>query len=208
MTFHPGHFNCIGSPSDDVIEHTIRDLDYHASILDIMELGNDSVMVIHGGGIYGDKDKTIGRWCENYMKMPDNIKRRLVLENCERNFSIEDCLKVSERVNIPVVFDTHHYDCYNIMHPNEKLDTPANYIPKILETWKRRNIKPKFHVSEQGAGKCGHHSDYIETIPYYLLEIPEKYDTNIDIMIEAKMKEKAIFKLYEKYPFLSCKKNI
>jgi len=208
LTFHPGHFNCIGSLNNDVIEQTIRDLDYHASVLDMMELGNDSVMVIHGGGIYGDKDKTIDRWCENYLKLPDNIKRRLVLENCERNFSIEDCLKVSERVNIPVVFDTHHYDCYNIIHPNEKLDTPDNYIPEILKTWKRRNIKPKFHVSEQGSGKCGHHSDYIETIPDYLLEIPKKYNTNIDIMIEAKMKEKAIFKLYEKYPFLSCKINI
>ncbi|NDB30781.1 UV DNA damage repair endonuclease UvsE [archaeon] len=206
LTFHPGHFNCLGSPTESVIEHTIRDLDYHASVLDMMDLGIDSVMVIHGGGIYGDKNKTIERWCENYIKLPDNIKRRLVLENCERNFSIEDCLRVSEKVKVPVVFDTHHYECYNIMHPNEKLDIADNYIPKILETWKCRGIKPKFHVSEQGAGKCGHHSDYIETIPNYLLEIPEKYKTNIDIMIEAKMKEKAIFKLYEKYPYLDCKK--
>ena len=48
-------------------------------------------------------------------------------------------------------------------------------------------------------------SDYIEVIPDYLLEIPEKYGTHIDIMIEAKMKEQAIFKLYNKYPFLNCK---
>jgi len=27
-------------------------------------------------------------------------------------------------------------------------------------------------------------------------------------MIEAKKKEQAIFKLYEKYPFLNCKKKI
>jgi UV DNA damage endonuclease len=208
LTFHPGHFNCLGSPTESVIEHTIRDLDYHASVLDMMELGPDSVMVIHGGGIYGDKNKTIDRWCENYNKLPDNIKRRLVLENCERNFSIEDCLRVSEKVKVPVVFDTHHYECYNIMHPNEKLEIADNYISKILETWSRRGIKPKFHVSEQGAGKCGHHSDYIETIPNYLLEIPKKYKTDIDIMIEAKMKEKAIFKLYEKYPYLDSKKNI
>jgi len=54
------------------------------------------------------------------------------------------------------------------------------------------HIKPKVHVSEQGPGKCGHHSDFIETIPEYLLEIPNKYNINIDIMIEAKMKEQAI----------------
>ena len=57
----------------------------------------------------------------------------------------------------------------------------------IINTWKKRNIKPKFHISEQGTGKCGHHSDYIEILPEYLLEIPEKYDVHIDIMIEAKM---------------------
>ena len=68
-----------------------------------------------------------------------------------------------------------------------------------------KNIKPKFHISEQGSGRCGHHSDYIETIPNYLLEIPEKYNTEFDILVEAKMKEQAIFKLYRKYPFLDCK---
>ena len=75
-----------------------------------------------------------------------------------------------------------------------------DYIPDILKSWTDRGIKPKFHVSEQGSGRCGHHSDYIEVIPDYLMEIPEKYGIKIDIMIEAKMKEKAIFKLYSKYP--------
>ena len=57
----------------------------------------------------------------------------------------------------------------------------------------------------QGLGKCGHHSDYIIEIPKYLLDIPNKYETEIDIMIEAKMKEKAILKLYEIYPELNCR---
>ena len=62
------------------------------------------------------------------------------------------------------------------------------------------------HISEQGEGRIGHHSDYIEEIPDYILEIPSKYSTNIDVMIEAKRKEKAILKLYKKYPFLMCSK--
>ena len=59
------------------------------------------------------------------------------------------------------------------------------YIKDILDSWTNKGIKPKFHVSEQGSGRCGHHSDYIEVIPNYLLEIPEKYGIHIDIMIEA-----------------------
>ena len=174
-------------------------------MLDLMELDENSVMVIHGGGVYKNKEETIKRWCDNYLKLPENIKKRLVLENCERNFSIVDCLKISNTVNVPIVFDTHHYTCYNQLHPDEKFEKPEYYISLILNTWKDRNIKPKFHVSEQGKGKCGHHSDYVENLPEYLLEIPIKYNTDIDIMIEAKKKEKAIKKLYEKYPYLNCK---
>ena len=204
ITFHPGQYNVVGTPSSQAFKQTACDLKYHADVLDLMGMGDDSVMVVHGGGIYGDKEATKTRWCEQFQKLPKNVQRRLVLENCERCFSIQDCLDVSDKVLIPVVFDTHHYECYNILHPKETLKDACYYIPHILETWKRRGIKPKFHVSEQGSGKTGHHSDYIEEIPDYLLGIPGKFGIMVDVMIEAKMKEKAIEQLYGKYPFLSC----
>jgi len=205
LTFHPGQYNVVGTPNPKVFQKTIEDLKYHADVLDLMGLDNNSVMVVHGGGLYGNKEATKKRWCEQYMKLPENVRNRLVLENCEKCFSIQDCLDISDEINIPVVFDTHHYTCYNQLHPDETLQPADYYIPLILETWARRGIKPKFHVSEQGSGRCGHHSDYIEVIPEYLLEIPKKYGVHIDIMIEAKKKELAIFKLYKKYPFLNCK---
>lgn len=206
LTFHPGQYNVVGSPNIKAFHQTCTDLKYHADVLDLIGADQHSVMVVHGGGVYGDKEKTIQRWCEQFKLLPDNVQKRLVLENCEKCFSVEDCLRIAEQINIPVVFDTHHYECYNKLHPDETIAPASEYIPRILATWKVRNIKPKFHVSEQGSGRCGHHSDYIETIPDYLLEIPQKYNTDIDIMIEAKMKEQAIFKLYRKYPQLNCKK--
>lgn len=207
LTFHPGQYNVVGTPNEATFKQTCVDLAYHADVLDLMEMDNQSVMVVHGGGLYGDKEKTIERWCERYPLLPKNVQKRLVLENCEKCFSVEDCLRISKCVNIPVVFDTHHYECYNKLHPEHKAKPASEYIETILESWKRRGIKPKFHVSEQGSGRVGHHSDYIEVIPEYLLEIPDKYGIEIDIMIEAKAKEQAIFKLYEKYPQLNCKKR-
>ena len=204
LTFHPGQYNVVGTPNKKAFDQTISDLKYHADVLDLMNLDQNSVMVVHGGGTYGDKKKTRKRWVKQFKKMPENVQKRLVLENCEKNFSIRDCLKISKKINIPVVFDTHHFECYKLLHPDEKFKEPSYYMSKILETWSRRNIKPKFHVSQQGSGKTGHHSDFIEVIPEYLLEIPEKYGIDIDIMIEAKKKEQAIFKLYEKYPELDC----
>ena len=205
LTFHPGQYNVVGTPNKKYFEQTIVDLKYHADVLDHIDAGKDSVMVVHGGGIYGDKDATIKRWCEQYMLLPNNVRARLVLENCEKCFSIEDCLNVSEAVNIPVVFDTHHYSCYCQLHPEENFLPAVEYIPRILASWKRRDIKPKFHVSEQGSGRVGHHSDYIDEIPGYLREIPARYGFEIDIMIEAKMKEQSIIRLYEKYPEMNCK---
>jgi len=216
LTMHPGQFNCLGSPKQSVIEQTFKDLTYHAEVLDLMgyqydtELGKDSVLVVHGGGVYGDKPATIKRWVENYHKLPQIVRNRLVLENCEKCYSIMDCLRISHMIwkqygeYLPIVLDTHHFECYKKLHPDEEFMEPSEYIESILDTWIDKGIKPKFHVSEQGSGKIGHHSDYIEILPEYLLEIPKKYNINIDIMIEAKMKELSIQKLYEKYPQCNC----
>ena len=205
LTFHPGQFNVLSSISEKAYLQTLKDLEYHADVFDMMCMGKDSVMVIHGGGVYGEKEKTMKRWIENYHKLPDKIKNRLVLENCEKSYSIEDTLRMHESTGVPLVFDTHHFDCYILLHPDEEFSPASEYIPQILDTWKEKGIKPKFHVSEQGSGKIGHHSDYIDIIPQYLLDIPERYGIEIDIMIEAKMKELSIQELYKKYPQCNCK---
>jgi len=207
ITFHPGQYNVVGAINQKAFHQTISDLSYHATVLDLMGMGDDSVMVVHGGGIYGDKEATKKRWCKQFKMLPDNVRRRLVLENCERCFNIVDCLDVSREIGIPVVLDTHHFECYKLLHPSEEFLNASEYIPDILKSWSYRGIKPKFHVSEQGSGRCGHHSDYVDIIPHYLLEIHQKYGIHIDVMIEAKMKEQAIFKLYSKYPELNCKIN-
>ena len=75
-------------------EQTLKDLDYHATVFDLMKMGKDSVMVIHGGGVYKDKEGTLQRWCENYRKLSEKIKDRLVLENCEKSYSIIEVAKM------------------------------------------------------------------------------------------------------------------
>jgi len=202
LTFHPGQFNVIPTPNENVFEKTCIELGIHAEILDRMGCDQDSIMVIHGGGLYGDKKTAIARFITNFYRLPENVQRRLVLENCEKSYSVEDCLEICEKINIPHVFDTHHYECYNLLHPNERLLPAAEYIPRILETWNRRGIKPKFHISTQCCGgRVGKHADYIDKIPDYLLNISQP----VDIAVEAKDKEQAIYDLYKKYPQLDAR---
>lgn len=207
LTFHPGQFNILSTPDEKVFQATFRDLSYHCEVLDLMGMDQDSVMVIHGGGLYDNKEAAMVRFIYNFHRLPENVKRRLVIEHCERCYNVEDMLFMSDETGCPVVFDTHHYNCYNqgACKKEWKLMKEARYyIPKVLETWTRRDIKPKFHISEQRpSSRIGTHSDYVEEIPEYLLEIPEKYGIDIDIMVECKSKQSGVFHLYNNYPELS-----
>lgn len=200
ITMHPGQFNVVGTPNEEIFEKTILDLKMHADILDMMRMDQNSVMVVHGGGTYGDKQKTIDRWIKNFYRLPECVQKRLVLENCEKNFNIIDCLKVNEVIGIPVVLDNHHFNCYMKMHPEEKFEDIRVYIKQVLDTWIKKGIRPKFHISNQAPERpTGTHSDYIQEFPDYYLEIPDKYGVGVDVMVEAKAKEAAIMDLYQRY---------
>jgi len=201
VLMHPGQYNQVGTPNQKTFEKTIQDLEHHANILDIMGIDKDGVLIVHGGGTYGDKENTKRRWIEQFDDLLSNVKNRLVIENCERQYSTRDCLDISEECGIPVVFDFHHYNCHNLIYQKEKQEEIMELMPEIIESWQNtdRN-RIIMHVSEQGSGRIGHHSDYIEKIPDEIFTILDEFPSiTIDLEVEAKMKEKAIMKLYKKY---------
>ena len=73
---HPGQHIVVGTPNETALKNAILDLEYHAEMLDLMGCGKDSVIVIHGGGLYGNKEETIQRWAKNYKNLPQNIRNR------------------------------------------------------------------------------------------------------------------------------------
>jgi UV DNA damage endonuclease len=198
LSMHPGQYNQIGAEDPKIFQKTVLDLSCHAEILDTIEEDldfdeNRAIICIHGGGVYGDKESTINRWCENFTLLPENVRSRIAIENCEKCYSVEDCLRISKRLNIPVIFDLHHYQCYDKLHPEETQMPLEKALRKVFRTWRRRGLKPYCHISEQGTGRVGHHSDYISRIP----ECFRNITTPFTLDIEAKMKEKAIFRLME-----------
>lgn len=228
LTFHPDPFISLGTSNPAILLRNKRELYAHARILDIMNLDLNSIIVIHGGGAYADKQKTMKTWVRNFNKLTPRIKRRLVLENDEFTYSIKDVLFLSSRVNsgsgsgsvsdsgsktrtrnrgtknkygIPVLFDIFHYYCYHEtvikknLKPQEKLE---KLFPEIIKSWKSRRIK--MHLAEQHESRTrGAHSEFIQEIPRELLEFPKKYNRELDIMLEAKGKERALFHLVKKY---------
>lgn len=206
LTFHPGQFVQVASPDLDIFSRSVDEIEMHTNFLDQMKLDKNSVAVIHIGGTYCAKEETILRFIERFESLPKKLRDRLVLENDEKCYDASDVISICEKVGAPMVLDIFHYYCYKKYHPDIIQMSLDDLIPRILETWKIRNMRPKFHLSEQQIGSpVGAHSVFVELIPIDLLEIPTKYGVEIDIMIEAKGKEIAIAKLYEKYPDLKPK---
>lgn len=206
ITMHPGQYCLIGAKSPSIFQKTVDDLSMHAWILDTMGIGSDGILCIHGGGTYGDKESAIRRWIDQFDDLPRAVKNRVALENCEKSYSVFDCLEIANACKIPVILDTHHYYCYCHLHPDEEQDELDDLIPHVIDTWGSSN--PLFHISDQADGKhVGAHHDYIKEIPASLLRIPFEHDRNIDIEVEAKAKEDAILRLMNQYPtvFPSCK---
>jgi UV DNA damage endonuclease len=201
ITTHPGQYVQIGAKSRDVYDKSVEDLKMHADFLDAMCMDNSSILCVHGGGIYGDKENTIRRWIDQFDELPTNVKDRLALENCEKCYNVRDCLTIAQECKIPVIYDCHHYDCFSILHSEEKQEVIDELMPEIIESWGCRI--PLFHVSEQAPDKrIGAHSNYITKIPDHMFLPVWKYNRKVDIEVEAKCKEKAILKLYKDYPYL------
>ncbi|CEG64625.1 hypothetical protein RMATCC62417_01564 [Rhizopus microsporus] len=189
LTTHPGQYNQLVSLTPKVVENTIRDLSHHAQMMDYMGLDQDGVMIIHMGGVYGDKESAIARFEEQYVKLPEPVKRRLVLENDEFGYSVSDLLPVCKKLKIPIVLDWHHH----YINPGDIKDL-VSVLPEINQIWAERGIKPKQHYSESRRGaksitEMRAHSDRVKTLP------PTTDD--VDLMIEAKDKEQAVLELYK-----------
>lgn len=173
-----------------------------ADKLGVLDAMKDSILCIHGGGVYNNKPVTIRRWIMNFNKLAPEIRRRIALENCEKCYCAEDVLAICRELSIPMIFDFHHYNCYSVIHPEFKQKPISELLPQIVDTWKVRNMKPKFHLSDQAVGKMtGAHHDYVQSIPQELLDLANT-GYAFDIMIEAKCKDLAVFQILLKYPQL------
>ncbi|GAB1313800.1 UV-damage endonuclease [Madurella fahalii] len=203
LTTHPGQFTQLGSPREKVIETSIRDLDYHDEMLSLLRLpeqqNRDAVMVIHMGGTYGDKAATLDRFRKNYARLSPSVKARLVLENDDVAWSVHDLLPICEELNIPLVLDYHHH---NIIFDSTKCREGTYDISqpqiqdRIAATWRRKGIRQKMHYSEPCPGAVTprdrrKHSPRVMTLP--------PCPPDMDLMIEAKDKEQAVFELMRNF---------
>ena len=189
ITFHPGHFVKLASPTDSVVEKAVNELDTHGKILDLMECERScyNSINIHIGAHYNNKEKTAERFCDNFSKLSEAAKSRLTVENDDKEslWSVSELVdSIHRQIGIPVVYDRlhHRFSGRDLSHEEA--------AQKAAATWEQ---KPVMHYSEskkehgeEDARPQSHSKD---------IEGPVKtHGTGADVMIEAKNKEKALLK--------------
>jgi UV DNA damage endonuclease len=182
-SFHPDQFVVLNSPRPDVVEASLRELEYQSEVA--AWVGAD-VVNVHGGGAYGDKPKALGDLARNLGRLSHGVRSRLTVENDDKTFTPSDLLPLCRAEGLPLVYDVHHHRCRRDGLTVEQATAEA------VATWDR---EPLFHISSPLEGWEGphpeRHHDFID-----LADFPESWrGRDLTVEVEAKAKEIAVMKL-------------
>ncbi|AZB40944.1 UV DNA damage repair endonuclease UvsE [Bacillus sp. FJAT-42376] len=194
-SFHPNQFTLFTSDRPSITENSVRDMAYHFDMLEAMGLEEEGLMNIHVGGAYGDKTASAERFFENIQSLPAPVFSRMTLENDDKTYTTNETLQICEKGGIPLMFDYHHHQA----NKNEGDDKLEDLLPRFFHTWNRVGLPPKIHLSSPKSEKeYRSHADFVDAeyiLP--LLKMLKEFDVDVDMMIEAKQKDFALFKLVE-----------
>jgi UV DNA damage endonuclease len=196
LSCHPGPFNVLCSPNPDVVKNTIIDLELHGKVFDMIGLSHTpyNKINIHCNGVYGDKNASLDRWCQNFQLLSHSVRSRLTIENDDKAsmYSVKDLMKIHESVGIPIVFDYHHHQfCTGDLTEQQALEL-------AISTWPD-GITPAVHYSSSRLKETGNPKEKPQAHADYILEKINTYGHDVDIMLECKAKELALKRYLTEY---------
>lgn len=189
LSLHPGPFNILASETERVVNNCITDLKIHQKMMDLMLQPENrwAKINIHVGAAKGDRQKALDTWCRNFERLPEGVQKRLTVENDDKPnlYSIQHLYEgVFKRTGVAIVADQHH-------HAHGPQDLPwSEALPLAASTW--GEVRPTCHhsnsrtIEEKGVNENAH-SDWYYT-PFIDCGL------ELDVVLEAKMKERALFK--------------
>jgi UV DNA damage endonuclease len=190
VSMHPGQYTVLNSPNASVVARARDDLSYHARVLDALAPERRHKIILHIGGMYGNANSALNRFASEFRNLDESVRRRLVLENDGKIYTISDVLELSTRIGTPVVYDNLH----NALKTADPEKCDAYWIAQCTPTWRDRDGTQKVHYSQQHPQKIrGAHSDTIEIDAFldFYHGLPDKKP---DIMLEVKDKNLSALK--------------
>lgn len=201
---HPDQFNVLASPDREKVARTINELNFQASVLDMLGLPQDHTAPMNIHINYTPKmDESLQvvatRFFRNLSMCDKGVYKRLTIENEDKGFfNVDNCIKFSDylfetfQANIPVCYDNLHDFC----NPSEDHNISFQ-AERCAYTWVNQGegdnnfLTPIFHWSEGKPDKPRSHADYFalgNIPPHIAIEANKEAKWEC----EVKAKDKAI----------------
>ena len=197
LSYHPGPFNVISSQNDSVVEKTIKELNKHAELMDLMGLCQSHYypINIHINITKPTCEEAAQRFVERFPMLSESCRKRLTVENDDspNQYSVKMLYDmVHTKIGIPIVFDQHHFN----YGPQDQ--TMEEALKLACSTW--GDVRPMTHMSspktlEDNSGKQTAHADYI-------YEEIKTFGLDFDTEIEAKAKDLAVIRYRQQFKVL------
>jgi UV DNA damage endonuclease len=194
LTCHPGPFNKLCSPNEQVVLNTIKDLEINGQMMDLLcqPRSTWAKINIHVGAAYNDKPTALATFCKNFDRLSDAVKSRLTVENDDKEslYSTQELYDgVFKQINIPIVHDYHHHTmCTGGLSQHDA-------VALALTTW--GDVVPVVHYSQSRSFE--HNDPKIRPQAHsdsYWTPI-DTFGYRMDVMLECKHKEIGLFKMRE-----------
>jgi UV DNA damage endonuclease len=212
LSFHPDQFVVLASDREEVVNKSIEEFEYHATMANWMGYGKqfqDFKINVHISGRQGPDGVR-----KAYTRLSPEARNCITIENEEITHGLDTCLKLSDL--LPIVLDIHHH----FIHSNgEYISSTDNRVQQVVESW--RGVRPTMHYSVSREDiLVGHSPDILPDFKALLLEGHNKqklrahsdyywnnavndwaltFCDQFDIMSESKAKNLASFRLYDRY---------
>jgi UV DNA damage endonuclease len=205
LSFHPGQFCVLASESDDIIDRSIEEFEYHTDMARYMGYGKtfqDFKINVHIAGRRGPDGIRAA-----YKRLSTEARNCLTIENEEVSYGLDDCLELADLV--PIVLDIHHHWCKT----GEYVSPLDPRVKRVIDSW--RGVRPTCHYSVSREDYLvGHTRDIMPEMSQLLSEGKKKqklrahsdfywnnevnawaiqFNEYFDIMCEAKGKNLASF---------------
>lgn len=186
---HPNQFCVLNSTNPEVVKSSINILQDQYNMFQAMKISGKIILHV-GGGTYGKK-AGMNRFIKSFRELPKELQSLILVENDDKLYNAADVLMICEVLDIPMVLDYHHHIC----NPSE--EAIEELLPRIYHTWHKEIFPPKMHYSSpKNKKERRSHSDYIDLDSFVeFLRVLKKFHQDVDVMLEAKAKDDAIFHL-------------
>ena len=138
VSFHPGQFTVLASVTPDIVERSIEEFEYHASMARMMGFGKsfqDGCKInIHISGRQGPQGII-----DALPRLTPEARNLITIENDEMGWGLDASLELEKHVAL--VLDIHHH----WIRDEEYIDAHDDRVKRIIDSW--RGQRPTLHYS-------------------------------------------------------------